>query len=163
MRKFLVGFVSFAISFFSLAIHVEAKSIEVKSQVEPLTITAATTDTAYESQWALQASKVSDVWPTTTGSGVIVAVIDSGSGPNPDLDQNLLPGRTITRGRITDNAADVDIIGHGTHVAGIIAARSNNNIGILERTLQCSGLVCAAERKIDYSSTLIRCVSNRES
>jgi len=130
MRKFLVGFVSFAISFFSLAIHVEAKSIEVKSQVEPLTITAATTDTAYESQWALQASKVSDVWPTTTGSGVIVAVIDSGSGPNPDLDQNLLPGRTITRGRITDNAADVDIIGHGTHVAGIIAARSNNNIGI---------------------------------
>ena len=107
MRKFLVGFVSFSISFFSLAINVSAES-----QVEPLTITAATTDTAYESQWALQASKVSDVWPTTTGSGVIVAVIDSGSGPNPDLDQNLLPGRTITRGRITDNAADVDIIGH---------------------------------------------------
>lgn len=87
-------------------------------------------DTAYDSLWGLQVSHVSEVWINSTGAGVLVAVIDSGSGPNPDLNQNLLPGRTIIRGRVSDGASDVDLIGHGTHVAGIIAAQYNNDIGI---------------------------------
>ncbi len=87
-------------------------------------------DLAFDDQWGLQAAHISEVWPNSTGSDVIVAVIDSGSGPNPDLTQNLLPGRSIIRGRVTDGADDVDIVGHGTHVAGIIAAQNNNDIGI---------------------------------
>ncbi len=87
-------------------------------------------DLAFDDQWGLQATHISEVWPNSTGSDVIVAVIDSGSGPNPDLTQNLLPGRSIIRGRVTDGADDVDIVGHGTHVAGIIAAQNNNDIGI---------------------------------
>lgn len=94
------------------------------------TINSQGKDFAFDELWGLQVSNISEVWPISTGSGVVVAVIDSGSGPNPDLNLNLLPGKTIFRGRITDSANDVDTVGHGTHVAGIIAAQFNNDIGI---------------------------------
>lgn len=60
-----------------------------------------------------------------TGAGVKVAVIDSGiAATHPDLAGAVAPG-----GRnVLDGTAEVgDRIGHGTHVAGIIAARRNSN------------------------------------
>jgi len=93
-------------------------------------IAVATNDTAFDSQWGLTIANVSEIWELSTGRGVTVAVIDSGSGPNPDLTQNLNSGRSIVRGRLGDSSNDVDLVGHGTHVAGIIAAQSNNQIGI---------------------------------
>ncbi len=95
------------------------------TQVEALGV-----DAGYESQWGLQIVHANQVWSVSTGKNVLVAVIDSGSGPNADLTANLSLGRSIIRGRSTDGANDVDPNGHGTHVAGIIAAQANNDIGV---------------------------------
>ena len=103
----------------------EANQDEFSTQVE-----AAGVDSGYAAQWGLQIIYANEVWSVSTGANVLVAVVDSGSGPNADLTANLSPGRSIIRGRSTDNATDVDPIGHGTHVAGIIAAQANNDIGI---------------------------------
>src|SRR3954471_15008827 len=57
-------------------------------------------------------------WPTSSGAGVVVAVVDSGVDPKtPALHGQLLPGRDfITGGRLTS-----DPLGHGTYVSTIIA------------------------------------------
>ncbi len=93
-------------------------------------VALTTNEISFDTQWGLQVINVSEVWTVSTGASVTVAVIDSGSGPNPDLTQNLISGRSVIRGRLGDSSIDVDTVGHGTHVAGIIAAQNNNSIGI---------------------------------
>lgn len=114
-------------------------------------------DTLYPQQWNLHDAKgisAPEAWATTQGSGVTVAVIDSGIVKHPDLDANVLPGYdfitepSIARdgnGRDADptdqgnwEEAGVCAAGseasesnwHGTHVAGSIAAIMNNKRGI---------------------------------
>lgn len=60
------------------------------------------------------------VWPENQGEDAVVAVLDTGVSPHPDLIPNLLPGRNFTDEHSTDNTNDEH--GHGTHVAGTIAA-----------------------------------------
>jgi hypothetical protein len=91
---------------------------------------AAPDDPGYPMQWGLVATRAPEVWSVTTGEGVLVAVVDSGSGPHADLAANLLPGITVRRGRVVEGADDDGATGHGTHVAGIIAAVANNGLGI---------------------------------
>lgn len=92
-------------------------------------VVAAANDPLLAQQWGIFAIGADRVWATTTGTGVIVAVVDSGSGPHPDLAENLLPGRSFSSAGETPDGNDVDTGGHGTHVAGIIAAVANNGIG----------------------------------
>jgi type VII secretion-associated serine protease mycosin len=89
----------------------------------------AVADPLLAQQWGVFAIGADHAWATTTGRGVIVAVVDSGSGPHPDLAENLLPGRSILGTVETQDGRDIDTSGHGTHVAGIIAAVANNGIG----------------------------------
>jgi type VII secretion-associated serine protease mycosin len=92
-------------------------------------VRAAANDPLLAQQWGIFAIGADRVWATTTGIGVIVAVVDSGSGPHPDLAENLLPGRSFFGLVESQDGSDIDASGHGTHVAGIIASAANNGIG----------------------------------
>ncbi len=69
-----------------------------------------------------------EAWSVTTGSSrVILAVIDSGIDSNhPEFTGRILPGYDFVDGDTTPQ----DDCGHGTHVAGIAAAKGNNGQGI---------------------------------
>ncbi len=85
-------------------------------------------DPYYSRQWALEAMSLPYAWNETTGSSAVtVAVIDTGVQTNhPDLAAQLTPGRDF----YYDSDYVADYHGHGTHVAGIIGAVTNNGIGI---------------------------------
>ena len=92
------------------------------------TLPAVPNDPGYSSQWWLPAVGDREMWALGRGTGVIVAVIDSGVDlDHPDLMRNLLPnGYNFGDG----NTIPHDVSGHGTRVAGIIAARQNNALGV---------------------------------
>lgn len=120
----------------------------------PLAPTAAAAGTAdqctfpgkaYEGRpWALQRVLLDEVWKQSMGAGVRVAVIDTGVdvknrqlAPAVDVKRgrNYLPpnlkddnGNKIERG--SENGT-TDIVGHGTKVAGIIAARPVKGTGFV--------------------------------
>ncbi|MGW3633737.1 S8 family serine peptidase [Streptomyces sp. NPDC005122] len=73
-----------------------------------------------EQQWFLNAMKAEQIWRTSTGKGVTVAVIDTGVDPsNPDLKGRILSGRDFAPDQPGDEHTDYD--GHGTGMAGLIA------------------------------------------
>jgi subtilisin family serine protease len=87
--------------------------------------------------------------PSEDGTGVRVAVIDTGvQADHPDLAGNVTSGNDLVFGNASSNFARVDGNGHGTHVAGTIAA-VDNTIGVIGgaphstivpvRVLDCQG------------------------
>ncbi len=88
-------------------------------------------DPGYTSQWALPAVRAPGAWDRTHGSaGVVVAVIDSGvDGTHPDLAAKLVPGfDAVNNTALPPGNTDRD--GHGTAVAGVIAAVPDNGGGV---------------------------------
>ncbi len=89
-------------------------------------------DPYLDSQYALDMTDTIDAWTIETGSAeVIVAIIDSGI----DIGHPEFTGRIsqLSYNVVTDTVgleAVVDDTGHGTMVAGVIGAISNNSIGI---------------------------------
>ena len=115
-------------------------------------------DPRLSEQWGFGTSassiNVRPAWDKSTGTGVVVAVIDTGITNHPDLNANILPGYDF----ISDAAMARDGGGrdnnpndegdwyaanecgagypasnsswHGTHVAGTIAAVTNNAVGV---------------------------------
>ncbi|HYQ17061.1 MAG TPA: S8 family serine peptidase, partial [Polyangiaceae bacterium] len=100
--------------------------------------------------WDLKLMHTSQAWDSTRGAGVVVAVVDTGVDINhPDLAGNVW----TNPGEIPDNGVDDDgngfvddvhgwsvlgssnqvddFVGHGTHVAGTIAAQDNNGLGVV--------------------------------
>lgn len=80
----------------------------------------ATADSSRQKQWFLDAMRAEEMWRTSTGEGVTVAVIDSGVDPtNPDLQGRVLSGKDFAVDQPGDEHTDYD--GHGTGMAGLIA------------------------------------------
>ncbi|KUK92226.1 MAG: Peptidase S8 and S53 subtilisin kexin sedolisin [Thermotogales bacterium 46_20] len=83
-------------------------------------------------QWALDVVDAEDAWNYATGEGIVVAVIDTGvDGTHPDLAGQLVTGYNPLTGETFEPTENSDAQGHGTHVAGIIAAVKGNNEGIV--------------------------------
>lgn len=118
---------------------------------------------AYPDQWGLTYINAPVAWPRATGQPVIVAVIDSGiDRTHPELADQLWTNRLETSGNGVDDDGngfidDVhgwdfyassdpgrpedndpsDEFGHGTMVAGIIGAKSNNAQGVASVCWDC--------------------------
>ena len=86
--------------------------------------------------WYLQKINASQAWSISTGSSnVIIAILDTGvDATHPDLASKIVPGRNI----YNNNTDTTDLNGHGTAVAGVAAAASNNGIGVSSVAWGCS-------------------------
>jgi thermitase len=87
--------------------------------------TAITNDTYVDRQWALQRIEGLVAKPTESKE-ILVAVLDTGI----DQQHEDLTGKVAESVNFTDTKTVSDRLGHGTHVAGVIAATANNGIGI---------------------------------
>jgi len=84
-------------------------------------------DPDYGKQWNLRSINVEAAWDETKGSGVTVAVIDTGISLVPDLQNTkFVKGYDF----VSDRVEAEDGNGHGTHVAGTVAQSTNNNYGV---------------------------------
>nr|APC23686.1 peptidase S8A [uncultured bacterium] len=121
-------------------------------------LAAAPNDPRWKDQWDMQNSatgiNLTKAWDISTGSGVVVAVIDTGYRPHADLAANVLPGYDmiteatrandgdgrdndardtgswVASGECQPGSSARDSSWHGTHVAGTIAAVTNNGVGV---------------------------------
>jgi thermitase len=84
-------------------------------------------DPYFGQQWGLTKVEAPQAWDVTAGSSSInIAILDTGV----DLDHPDLAAKLISNINFTTSATVDDVYGHGTHVAGIAAAITNNGIGV---------------------------------
>ncbi|MBQ5940975.1 S8 family serine peptidase [Massilia sp. AB1] len=135
-------------------------NIEYAEPDRIMTHMATANDPMYSQQWhytdATGGLRLPTAWDKSTGTGVVVAVIDTGYRPHADLSGQILQGYDFIgdtfvsndgNGRDSDASDPGDAIAigecgngeptraqtsswHGTHVAGTVAARTNNSLGV---------------------------------
>jgi thermitase len=90
-------------------------------------VTDVPNDPSYSLQWGLSKIDAPDAWTADHGSSnVVVAVLDTGiSLSHPDLASKIVGTVNFSSSSTAD-----DVNGHGSHVAGIIAAATNNGVGV---------------------------------
>lgn len=111
----------------------DVEEAEPLVQVEALAFTP--NDPEFPKQWNLRMIHMPEAWERSRGKGVIVAVIDTGIAFEdrgefvqvPDLaGARFVPGYDF----VNDTDHPNDDNGHGTHVAGTIAQRTDNGLGV---------------------------------
>ena len=91
---------------------------------DPLFLQSGIGNLFYAGQWGMRKIRAADAWTEATGSGIKVAVIDTGLDlTHPDF--NCTNKVSLHAGTTPE-----DDNGHGTHVAGIIGACTDNGIGV---------------------------------
>jgi subtilisin family serine protease len=90
---------------------------------------------SYQDLWGHYKINAPTAWNTVQGDGVIVAVVDTGiDNTHPDIAANTILGLDFIGPSCqspVQGTNPIDHFGHGTHVAGTIAAVGNNGIGII--------------------------------
>lgn len=91
--------------------------------------TGSPNDPLFSHQWGLAQIKAAGAWSRGgTGAGATIAIVDTGIDlGHPDLSAKLVPGVDLAGDQPCSPGQDRE--GHGTHVAGIAAAATNNRIG----------------------------------
>jgi subtilisin family serine protease len=109
----------------ALAARSEFRFVELNPIFAPEAL--ALDDPAYSLQWHLHHIELPQAWEISAGApDVVIAVLDTGVNPVPDLADRLLVGFDAHAGG--SDAADRH--GHGTEVAGAAAAIGNNALGV---------------------------------
>lgn len=117
---------------------------------DPYFSSSGTWGQSYDDLWGLKKMQADKAWDSVQGQGIIVAVVDTGVDyTHPDIAANMWTNPKENAGNGVDddhngfiddvrgwsfaynNNDPIDRFGHGTHVAGIIAAIGNNNAGII--------------------------------
>lgn len=90
----------------------------------------ATDDKYFDQQWNLTQVRATEAWAHSTGSGIVIGVVDTGiDAAHPDLAGKVDAMADCIGGTCREGSAR-DVKGHGTAVAGIAAASANNGVGI---------------------------------
>lgn len=89
-------------------------------------------DPLYPGQWALAQVRAPDAWQLTVGGGVKVAVVDTGISPHPDVPRPAAGYDFVEDDADPTDRGDpsFDCTSHGTMVASVLAARTNNGRGM---------------------------------
>ena len=146
---------------------------------DPYFSSSGTWNQPYPDLWGLHLTQADSAWDTAIGTGTVVAVIDTGVDSNhPDIAANMWtnPGEIPNDGIDNDNNGFVDdvhgwdfvdnnntpndLFGHGTHVAGTVAAVGNNQRGVVgmawgARVMAVRGLDA---KGVGYTSDLAQAV-----
>jgi serine protease len=133
-------------------------SVEYAEPDRMMTALMTPNDSRYTEQWDYYETtggmRVPAAWDKSTGAGIKVAVIDTGYRPHADLSGQILqgydfisdtavsndgngrdtdasdPGDWVTAGQCYTGSPAQNSSWHGTHVAGTIAALTNNSTGV---------------------------------
>jgi serine protease len=98
-------------------------------------------DPRFAEQWSHRRTAARDLWqsdvPVVDASGVIVAVLDTGLDvTHPEFagrviaPQNMILDENPSASAVPVETDVKDLVGHGTHCAGIIGASGNNQVGV---------------------------------
>jgi subtilisin family serine protease len=103
------------------------KNDELVFSLPPFKVEQVFTANSQTIDWGLDLLQIPNFWRQTKGEGIKVAVLDTGIAyKHPDLQGAVLDMRDFTN----SPSGPMDVNGHGTHCAGIIAAR-DNSLGVV--------------------------------